>query len=653
MPRLTRVPVPCNAAAQARRAWAAGGGRTRSRQSISPIRVKNPYTVPVSQLDDLKALLADSPVFRDLPSERLDEIVPLFRIQDYPAGSIILHQGDPSAAVYFLLSGRLAVRVRRGQTRETVAWIQPPELFGELSVITGRPCVADVEVKVDAEVAVLTRASFPSDPAVQSVILRGLARIIAERLQVSVTGGGQAPAAPVILLQPEPGWEASRSFPIQLALAIGFETNAPTLLVDIGPNVREEVRETSGPVATAGIAAEIEDVSLRGRVAAAMTHWASRFPNIILNPVGDAAAFARAAGEFTNCHGYLLGPNGVPPPEQEGRQFVLQSAVAPTLPVLDGNHQLLWDADISENNYLSGSPVTPRFHRTVNSIARYIAGTQVGLALGGGAAWGWAHIGVLDALEGAAFPVDIITGCSMGSVIGGLRASGNTVAELTAIADYWRTRKLRFIEWRVWRFCLLNERVVRRVFEGYFGQRKLNQLEIPFWANAVDLQTGKEFTLNNQPMVDALRGSIGLPGLLPPLEYPPGVGEHLLVDAGIMDPVPVRVARKMGARFTIAVNAMVPPNAQKPRTRYPLNMIDILTRCMFIMGHEIGQAAAENAADVVFTPELRQVSMLDFGRSPEIIESGRIAAMKHLPAIQALYERMKTTVATHQTVGRA
>jgi NTE family protein len=274
----------------------------------------------------------------------------------------------------------------------------------------------------------------------------------------------------------------------------------------------------------------------------------------------------------------------------------------------------------------------------VDSIARFIAGTQVGLALSGGAAWGWAHIGVLEVFEEGGIPIDMVAGCSMGSLVGALYAMGKSVAELQAIAEYWRNRKARFIEWRIWKFCLLKERVVYKTFLGYFHQEKVNETRIPYWANAVDIQIGKEFTMSDGLLADCARGSIGLPGLLPPFPR----GSRLLVDSGIMNPVPVSLVRAMGANFAIGVNAMVPPGTQKVRHRYPLNMVEIMTRCMFVMGHEIGQAAAEKSADIVFTPDLTNLSMPHFGRSPEIIEAGREIAGKNLPAIRTLYARLKS-----------
>jgi NTE family protein len=380
---------------------------------------------------------------------------------------------------------------------------------------------------------------------------------------------------------------------------------------------------------------------LRGRAAQQLTVWKSRYENLILNPLGPgAAAIAEAIDDFANFHGDLCGP-GDPLAEEANDRFLVQSAAQPTLPRLSGSRQLAPGAAEAETARHAGAPAPGAFLRTVDSIARRVAGLQVGIALGGGAAWGWAHIGVLQVLENAGIPIDVITGCSMGSVIGAFRSTGRSVAELTEIAEYWRTRTKRFIEWRFWRMCLISEKMVRKTFRGYFGDRTVNQTAIPYWANAVDIQTGKEFTIQDGSLIDCIRASIALPGLLPPFS----TDGHLLVDAGITDPVPVHLVRTMGCQYAIAVNAMAELQAQPVRRRYPFNAFDVMTRCMFVMGHEIGQARAEQVADVVFTPNLGSITLLEFDRSPEIIECGRRAAEAMLPQIVAGYDKLKSRLA--------
>jgi NTE family protein len=390
------------------------------------------------------------------------------------------------------------------------------------------------------------------------------------------------------------------------------------------------------------------DDSLRADTAQRLGEWKKRFTNVILNPVGPRAiVIAERIDAFADSIGALAGPGddlGIEPTQVLGRgKFVLQSEAHPRTMTLSGNQQLVWEAAESEEAHRAGKRATAQFVRTVDSIARSILNLQVGLALGGGAAWGWAHIGMLEQLALSGLPIDVVSGCSMGSVVGALYCSGMSIQELLGVADYWRTRTRRFVEWRVWRMCLISENVARKVFSSYFSDRCLHHMKIPYWANAVDIKTGHEFTISDGPIVDCIRASISLPGLFPAFPR----GNHLLVDAGIMDPVPVNLVRRMGARYVVAVNAMAALEDQELSKYFP--MLDVMMRCTRIMGHEIGQARAEESADMVVTPTLGRITMLDFGKSSEIIECGRRAAQANMPAIMAGYERLKVRHAAAKT----
>ncbi|MGH9718798.1 MAG: patatin-like phospholipase family protein [Bryobacteraceae bacterium] len=586
----------------------------------------------------VESFLATSPVFQEVPPEQLREIATLFEEAHYPAGSRILKQGGYSNAVYFLRSGRLAARVQRGAKIETIAFLHPPDVFGELSFVTGRSCVASVDVVVDADVVSIPREAVPKLPAHRDALLRGLMRAIAERLQDTVTQGTKAPESPVVTLRAGKNWEAPHAFGGALARSLGRQTGREALVVHVGAVEARDLHPVEDNTNRCDLAAKASDSAFRGELAARLTAWSKRFHNIVVNPVGpDAATIASVAATFSNTVGDLLGPGDPVPAEAAMGRFAVQTAARPSLAYLCGSRQLIQDAAGAEGAYMAGRQPNERFLRTVDSIARSITGTQVGLALGGGAAWGWAHIGVLSVLEKAGMPIDVVSGCSMGAVIGAFRCSGIGVDGLLEIAEYWRSRTRRFIEWRFWRMCLLNEKAVRKTFHSYFGDRPVNQTEIPFWANAVDIKTGKEYLIQDGTLVDCVRASIALPGLLPPAPRPP----HLLVDSGIMDPVPVTLIGRMGARYLIAVNAMAGLEEQEMSTRYPANLVDLMSRVTRIMGHEIGQARVEEAADVVMTPKLGDITMLQFARAPEIIERGRQVASEHIDAILAGYERLK------------
>jgi NTE family protein len=623
--------------------------------------------------DAIASFLASSPIFGEVPLDQLEEIAKLFRAERHAAGGVILRKGDLSSAVYFLRSGQLAVRIDRGGWKETVAYLQPPDIFGELSFVTNRPCVADVEVVHDAEVLLLPRDAVPKLPQQRETILRALMKVIAGRLQETVTRGGKVRELPVVLLRNHPNWEAPWSFAWELARSLGRQSGHKTLLVNLGAVKERAIQDVDETFSVCHYAAPPTEETLRSELAQKLTDWKRHFQNIILNPAGPGAArFADIIAEYANWKGLLLGPGDPLPPEAGAGQFVVQSAARPTLPKLSGNSQLIWEAAESETAFLTGKPVSAAFRRTVDSMARCVGGLQLGLALGGGAAWGWAHIGILSVLENAGLPIDVISGCSMGSVVGAFRAAGFGVDRLKEIAHYWRTRtgsfinKRRllveskvlqfaakrtftrpFIHKRLLHLSLLSESMVRKTFREYFGDRLVNQTEIPYWANAVDIRTGKAYTIRDGTLVDCVRASIALPGLLAPAAR----DSHLLVDAGIMDPVPVSlVAEMIGGKkpdgkldrhYVIGVNAMAELESQEISNGRLGRFFDVLTRCMFVMGHEIGEARAKQIADIVFTPSLGEITMLQFSRTHDIIECGRKAAEAQLPKILDGYERLK------------
>lgn len=598
--------------------------------------------------DDIQSFLATSPVFQDVPPKQLAAIAPLFQTERYRAGTLILHQGDYSPAVYFLRSGRLVVRVQRGEWRETVAHLLPPAIVGELSFFTGRRIVADVEVEVDAELVFLTKEAFSKLPKQGDLILSGLMGEIAGRLHDTVAVGANVPESPIALFYNHPNWEAPLSFASELACSLARQTGRQTLLVNLGTVSPREVRSLDGSASACSLAVSAGGENLRADVAEKLTTWKGSFENVLLNPVGpQAAAIAETIKEFTNFRGDLLGPGDPVPGEAGEAHFIVQSAARPTLPFLNGRQQLVFDAADSERAYLSGHPVTSRFQHSVDSIARCIAGLQVGLTLGAGAAWGWAHIGALSVLEDAGLPIDCISGSSWGSYIGAARSSGYTIQELKEMADSWPWRSKRLREWRFWRMCLLNERVFLKALHKYLGDRLVNRTEIPYWANCVDIQTGREHTIRTGTLVECVRASAAFPGLWPPW---PREG-HLMVDGAGVDPVPVKLVQQMGCHFSIAINVMAKIESPEAKRRYPFdtllrfqfNTVEILSRFLWIMAREIGQARAERTADVVFTPEPGGIGILDFSRGREIIECGRKAAEEHLPAILAGYERLKAS----------
>lgn len=176
---------------------------------------------------------------------------------------------------------------------------------------------------------------------------------------------------------------------------------------------------------------------------------------------------------------------------------------------------------------------------------------RVGLALGSGGARGWAHLGVLQALKEKNVPVDFVAGTSMGSLVGAFFAAGRDDA-LRELADHLDWRRLRQFFWEITmsRSGLTDGRRLLEETQKLLGVGEFRELRLPFRAVATDLGTGGEVVLDSGHLLQAVRASISIPGLFSPV----WMDHRLLVDGGLANPVPVNVARAMGAEIVVAVD---------------------------------------------------------------------------------------------------
>ena len=591
----------------------------------------------------LEQFLSSVPVLASLTPAQLASLADRFTVREYRAGDLILRAGERNRSLYLLESGRLAVQVARGDAKDTVAHLHPGAPFGELSFITGRACSADVRAVTDATVAVMSETALNDLPDVRHQVFELLAMTIAERLHASVSHReDDGDRSRVVLLRQSPGWAAPSAFGAALAQSLARQAGWSVLLVDFrpGPSTLPTLLTDGVTVATASASQPLD--ALRAELNAQLPAWRRRFACVVLNTTPDFTGAAEALRPLADCHGHLLGPREQLHAELPERDFLVQDSAGSTLPRLSGREQLIADVAQAERGHASRQPAGRRFLRTVDSIARYIAQQQVGVALGGGGAWAWAHIGILRVLERAGVPIDAISGCSMGSVVGALVATGHDTAALEAAADEFRRRFWRVIEYRFWRMHLARVSGLRGMMAERFGSRLVNETDIPFWPNALDVETAEEVALADGDLVSALLASMALPAWLPPMSRQ----SRLLIDGVFVNPVPVSLTRRMHCHFNIAINAIGPFKARALPTRFPFRAYDLVSRCLRIVGHQMGQAQIEACADVVLVPDLPpDTSMLSFDRYRDIIAAGEREAEARLPSILATYGGLRRAAA--------
>lgn len=255
---------------------------------------------------------------------------------------------------------------------------------------------------------------------------------------------------------------------------------------------------------------------------------------------------------------------------------------------------------------------------------------KVGLALGGGFARGIAHIGVLQALISNHIPIDVVAGTSAGSLVGAMYCAGLDPWLLERVTEQMNWRAL--VRLRLRRDGLLDSEGLERFFLGNVGDLQFRDLKVPFTATATDLMTGKDVLLNSGRVSVALRASCAFPGIFLPVR----VGQHTLVDGGLVHPVPALVARQMGADYVIAVELN---KHGRNATRAPRNLLHIMLYSLAIVQRPQVESALTDA-DMVIQPDLTDFGVIELERVSEMVRMGREAAEEAIPGIKAALQRL-------------
>ncbi|MEV4640641.1 patatin-like phospholipase family protein [Actinoplanes sp. NPDC049548] len=248
---------------------------------------------------------------------------------------------------------------------------------------------------------------------------------------------------------------------------------------------------------------------------------------------------------------------------------------------------------------------------------------RIGLALGGGAVRGAAHVGVLDALDRAGLEPAVITGTSAGALIGALYAAGTTPSEISKVAQALRWSRL--IRPARTRRALFDTTRLGAFLDGLLGGRDFDALDRPFAAVACELCTGERVVLKDGPVADAVLASAAIPGVFPPVER----DGRLLVDGSLVDIVPARLARELGADIVVAVDVSGP----LPRRR-PTTLLHIMVAVSTLQPGGAAQPAED--ADLVLTPTVDEYAFWELSRITEFEDAGRAAAEQAVPLLQSM-----------------
>ena len=316
-----------------------------------------------------------------------------------------------------------------------------------------------------------------------------------------------------------------------------------------------------------------------------------------------------------------------------------------------------------------------------------IGKTKIGLALGGGAARGWAHIGVLRALEEAGIVPDIIAGTSIGAVVGGCFAAEKIDALETFARDLTRRKVFGYLDFNLSGSGLITGQRLCNRLAATLGDTTIESLKRPFTAVATEIGSGHEVWLSRGHMVSAMRASYALPGIFKPVN----INNRWLFDGALVNPVPVSVCRALGARYVIAVNLnadmcgrgtvlphldaapdQAPVVAQPATVKSGLDVRKLLQRQVFGRGETVPGIStvmvdafnivqdriarsrlAGDPPDALINPRLSGIGLFDFHRADELIERGHQATRREIEDIAREIDTRRALEPRHTTNGTA
>jgi NTE family protein len=627
--------------------------------------------------------LAALPLFAGFDSSEVAAIAERCTEREHAKDDVLWHAGDPGDAFVVVLSGELSVW-RGGDNDEVVARLGPGECLGEIALLLDEPRSATVSCSRPSRLLALAGDEFQELLRGDARALTYVSQLLARRVVATTRSRVAARKSTSVGIVGDDGTPGASLVANATAAMIGELTNARVLVVSLG-DVGKQIDAITSNGATS-IASLIEqrrngapDRLEVGLPDAADPDLLARELTTLLGVLGDeyravivdfsrhaacttAAAtaacddsivvsytFDRAAVAAAPHSRLLRVVNRADPrsralPLNDCQPFILPNE--PGLTGLSGDALLKF---LQENPWL---PVT----RTLARLSRKVLRATVGIALGGGAAFGISHVGVLEVFDDAGIPVDMVAGTSMGSIVGLGYAGGMTGFEMHEVARRIGnlSNTLRSLDLSFSGMGIMSGRRMVKTFSQLLPIETFEDLVLPYLAVATDVQTGCGVTIGTGRLDVAFRASSSIPLLFAPAE----LDGRMLVDGAMVDPVPADVAREMGADLVIAVNVVPQLN---PDVRTPLSkafgalnrfnplaringtlgaphIVDVLMNSLTAIQYELGNFKSL-VADVLVNVDLADYTWIDFTAALPIIERGAKAADASLPAIREAYEQ--------------
>lgn len=663
-------------------------------------------------------------IFSELSATERGLVEKKVRLFELKKGEVVYRKGELPSAFYLILSGRFRILKESGQV---INHLHPGDYFGETSLLTNRPHSATIQALNDSIILKIEKEDFLSlIKEIPSLSLH-ISRTLGHRLTGTVDEKDLSSDSKILAFLHLRSKIGNSTLAANVASALACETNKKILFLDLSnlSDVKEKhfvfkhipsfsLAEFSHAKSKAiddlivkdkasfhilKVTGNESEASLDKKMAHLLADLLSRYQFILVDLPAEMNTLTMRAVHQSDVAYFLIDESEVDSDvvcgvvkelktvfgftenqirivlrETDGKSiadnFILHPPEhnLPTFGILPRVPEIEEKTSENRTEYFEFDP-NHRYGKVVRFLSREVSGRAVGLALGSGAAFGYAHVGVLKVFEEENIPIDIISASSIGAIIGGMWAAGLSVKELRSVLKTL-DRKTTFF--KLFGFSDLSfahrgffkgDQVVK-FLRDHLGDITFRDLRVPLKIIATDLGTGFPVVFDEGSLLDAIRASISIPGIFRPLSYK---GKYL-IDGGVADPLPIQILSRYGARKIIAVNVLQAPEdhmqrlsiIQKKRERASelIEQKNFLARLMFerqkefmnrqsanifnvlmktIQFMEYGMAeAAQKQADITLKPVVTDAHWAEFFEHEKFIQCGEEETRKHLNSIKKL-----------------
>ena len=684
------------------------------------IQGMNPATASI----DKASIIRRIPIFAGLPSAAQKLVEDSSYVAEYRKDHILYREGSLGDSFYCMITGRAKVFVRTPSGEErTLVHLHRGDYVGIISLLTNEPHSASVRIINDSLILRIDKKNFEILLKEVPQLALKLTEALSRRLQKEESKPRKIFESAIISVFGLAKKSGRTMYAVNLAIALAYETRKKVVLLDMSHSGNEcsamlqmgELKcidlkrhsinyEEAKPLIAKYEAGGIYLLNLGcddhskiepSHIISFLSSLASEFNYIIVDmpaeidkPTYSLLAQSDLIHVVSDCNEHNLKATGkliselkkiVHDPDNTVKaiinEFVMTETFEEEVKLLGHKaYAVLPDLGLLAGMMSAGLPpvlAVPEslYSKSVRRTAREIGKILVGLALGSGAALGLVHIGVLKVLEREKIPIDFIAGTSIGGVVAAFWASGIEIEEIEKIALRFKRRDMLF---SLADFSFLplrgfmNGNNFKKFFREHLGKKTFHDTHTPLKIVANTLRSRENIIFDEGSLVDALRASCSIPAFLKPVRY----GDDFLIDGGTLDPVPIDVLAKNGAKKIIAVNCL--PSQEEmmkafkefeekrrsdeaklshrtvfsrlaydfnnwTRRMFTPNVFDVIMSTSLAMQYVFAEASSKDA-DCVIHPVLQGAAWFELYKVEALIRRGEQEAEKMLPQIKALIE---------------